>query len=133
MPEKGTIWRKWDLHIHTPYSKIHQYSNANWDTYFLKLAQITKEKNISVIGINDYWILEGYYKVREAWEKKQKFTDPDNNEEYNLSHIEAIFPVVEYRTDQYVGENQKLNIHYLFDPTLSIDKLKEVVTKLYNS
>lgn len=130
----GSMWKKWDLHIHTPYSKVKDYLNADWDLFFLNLAKITKQKNISVIGINDYWILDGYYKVRDAWEQKTEFTDPNDptsNSTYNLSHIEQIFPMVEYRINTYVASNKKLNIHYLFDPKLSIDELKNIISKMY--
>ena len=128
--EKGSEWRKWDLHIHTPYSKINDYTGGDWNIYFLQLAKITLQKKISVIGISDYWILDGYYKVREAWESNTKFID-DEGKEYTLSHIKQIFPLIEYRNETTVGNNKKLNIHYVFDPSLSLEKLKEIVTKIY--
>ena len=64
---------------------------------------------MTVIGINDYWFLDGYKRVVEARESGR------------LQNLEAIFPVIELRLDHFGGTNGKLarvNLHVIFDPDL---------------
>lgn len=44
---RGSEWRKWDLHVHSPIS--HGYS-GNWENFFKQL----QNADCDVIGINDY-------------------------------------------------------------------------------
>lgn len=73
---RGSQWRKWDLHIHTPYS-IEQdyggYSTENWDRFINELESLPLE--IKVLGINDYIFLEGYKKVlkEKAYRKAKEY------------------------------------------------------------
>ncbi|MEM5640440.1 hypothetical protein AAHH71_26210 [Bacillus toyonensis] len=64
---RGSLWRKWDLHVHTPESLVHQYNCAAeddvWEKYISDLERLPPE--IKVIGINDYIFLDGYIKVLE--------------------------------------------------------------------
>jgi predicted metal-dependent phosphoesterase TrpH len=50
---RGSEWRKWDLHVHSPASYINGFSN--WDSYVKKLNEITKQKDIKVLGVTDYF------------------------------------------------------------------------------
>ncbi len=54
---RGSEWRKWDLHVHTPASIVNHYSkNSNdddvWESYIKDLENLPKD--IKVLGINDY-------------------------------------------------------------------------------
>ena len=53
---QGSIWRKWDLHIHTP-------SSYDWDKSCKDSAEDIVEKaiseNISVIAITDHHTVNG--------------------------------------------------------------------------
>jgi hypothetical protein len=78
---KGSEWRKWDLHIHTPYSIIQNYGgDTQWDKFIEALEQLPRE--VKVIGINDYYFIDGYEKVMHY--KNQG----------RLSNIEKIFSVL---------------------------------------
>lgn len=55
---KGSEWRIWDLHIHTPgTAKNDQYGNdeAAWEAYIAKLEENT---DVAVLGITDYFSSE---------------------------------------------------------------------------
>jgi hypothetical protein len=61
---KGSNWRKWDLHVHTPESIINDYpgdKEKSWEA-FLKDLESLPDK-FKVIGINDYIFLDGYRRV----------------------------------------------------------------------
>ena len=61
---RGSEWRKWDLHVHTPESIIHHYTGQNpWKKFIEDLEQLPTE--FKVLGINDYIFLDGYEKVLE--------------------------------------------------------------------
>ena len=50
---KGAEWRKWDLHVHTPYSIYQKFGadeNTTWEKYISDLENLPEE--FSVIGIN---------------------------------------------------------------------------------
>ena len=66
---RGAAWRIWDLHVHTPASFEQGYGGDNdevWEKYIDELEKLPEE--MKVIGINDYWFLDGYKRVREAKE-----------------------------------------------------------------
>lgn len=105
---KGSLWRKWDLHIHTPMSIVQQYGGNNdtvWNRFVQSLETI--DPNTKVIGINDYYFIDGYEKVME-YKKNGR-----------LSNIEKVFPILEFRIDTFSGASDnkfnKINLHVLFD------------------
>jgi hypothetical protein len=64
---RGSSWRKWDLHVHTPDSIVHNYSvppgTDVWESFISDLESLPP--NFKAIGINDYLFLDGYKKVLE--------------------------------------------------------------------
>ncbi|MFV8170266.1 TrlF family AAA-like ATPase [Mycolicibacterium peregrinum] len=113
---RGSEWRMWDLHVHTPDSIIQDYAalaEARWPRFLQELSELPSD--IKVIGINDYWFLDGYKKVRSAKDKGQ------------LPNIEEIFPVIELRCDTFSGSEgslKRLNVHLILDPSEPIDNLE---------
>ena len=64
MFNKGSEWRKWDLHVHTPASLDHKYGgndDATWEKFLTDLENLPEE--FKVIGINDYFFIDGYERV----------------------------------------------------------------------
>ncbi len=113
---RGTEWSIWDLHVHTPASFEQGYGGDNeavWEEYIADLEGLPKE--IKVIGINDYWILDGYDRVREAKESGR------------LKNIDEIFPVIEMRLQHFggtTGDLSRVNLHVIFDPELGAEKIR---------
>ena len=105
---KGSEWRIWDLHIHTPYSICQEYGDneGNWEKFISSLENLPID--VKVIGITDYYFIDGFKKVMDYKLKKGR-----------LQNIEKIFPILEFRTDTFGSgsENklQKINLHILFD------------------
>ena len=49
----GSIWRKWDLHIHTPKSIIQGYGGDNktaWDAFVQKIASLPADIKPRITG-----------------------------------------------------------------------------------
>jgi len=104
---RGSEWRKWDLHVHTPFSHTSEYIGATeeekWENFITGLESLPSD--IKVIGVNDYLFLDGYEKVL-------RFKDSGR-----LQNIELILPVVEFRLKEFVGSNdqlKKINYHVIF-------------------
>ncbi|PKP59852.1 hypothetical protein CVT91_06095 [Candidatus Atribacteria bacterium HGW-Atribacteria-1] len=96
---RGSEWRKWDLHIHSP------------ATYGGSYDEFVKNLNTSeaeVIGINDYCTIEGYEQVIS---KSDKTGD------------KILFPVIEFRmnnmvlnkNDPRLNSGPRINFHIIFD------------------
>lgn len=114
----GSTWKKWDLHIHTPSSVVHNYQGAPndaWEAFLLDLEALPSE--FKVIGINDYIFIDGYERVRKA-----------KLEQGRLKNIDLILPVIELRLDKFSGVVKKekdgtysqsgwnrINLHIVFD------------------
>ena len=61
---RGSEWRKWDLHVHTPgTAKNDQYGDTEevWSQYI----ECLEKSDISVFGITDYFSMDNYYRVLE--------------------------------------------------------------------
>lgn len=118
---KGSNWNKWDLHVHTPDSIVHDYKfkdeEKKWDEYIDSLEKLPED--IKVLGINDYWFIDGYKKVLKYKENGR------------LENIELILPVVEVRLKEFVGNTSlnKINYHIVFSDKLTA---KEIETYFLN-
>jgi len=116
---KGSEWRKWDLHVHSPLSILNnQFSKLSsgkpdWEAFLQKLETI----ETSVIGITDYFTIEGY-KVLKAYK--------DNG---RLSNIHSIFPNIEFRLKNIVsarnGEEKRINLHVVFSDEIAVEDIEE--------
>ena len=114
---RGSLWNKWDLHIHTPISLINSYggdSEKIWDAYIDDLEQLPPE--FTVLGINDYIFIDGYRKLLSEKSKGR------------LSNIDLLLPIIELRLDKFGGSSNKLsrvNLHIIFSNALSPDIIEQ--------
>lgn len=108
---RGSMWRKWDLHVHTPDSLVQNYSGDNdaaWDRYITELEALPPE--FKVIGINDYIFIDGYKRVQREKEKGR------------LSNIDLFLPVIELRLNIFGGTSgalSRVNFHIIFSNSIS--------------
>ncbi|MGB3478932.1 MAG: hypothetical protein WBB67_07210 [bacterium] len=58
--QRGSEWRKWDLHVHTPSSFDYQYHGED---AFEKIAEAINNSDIEVCAITDHFTIEGYEKL----------------------------------------------------------------------
>ena len=96
---KGSAWRKWDLHVHTPDSLVNSYGSHNaWDRFIKELRNLPPE--FKVLGINDYIFIDGYKKLLEEKAKG------------NLPNIDLLLPVIELRLNKFGGSNSGCNTNW---------------------
>jgi ABC-type lipoprotein export system ATPase subunit len=134
---RGSIWRKCDFHVHTPFSALENQFGADFDLYVQTLFKKAIEKSIQVIGITDYFTIDGFKKIKLEYlgdEKKLKtlFTD----EEIGKIRKILILPNIEFRLNKIIQiikikgeetriENGRINFHVIFSENISIKKIEE--------
>ncbi len=112
MNKIGSIWRKWDLHIHCPSTVFNnQFEGTTeiekWEKYTTEIEAL---KGFSVLGITDYFSIKGYKKMLEL--KTQG----------HFSNIDLILPNVELRIIPVTGDSKAINLHIIFSPSI-VDEL----------
>jgi ABC-type lipoprotein export system ATPase subunit len=114
---RGSEWRKWDLHVHSPAS--HNFS-GDYNQFVIQLGNA----DCDVIGINDYFSVAGYREVL------RRLADPAGGVEGNKAYRDSLeklrtktlIPLVECRMNNVLmnkkGTGQRINFHLIFDPDI---------------
>lgn len=101
----GSEWRKWDLHVHTPFSVLNNQFHLSsgtpedFDKYVTELFTSAVKKGICAIGVTDYFSVEGYTKIRNEYLSHPDVMArlfPDEGLRSKVCKI-AVFPNVELR------------------------------------
>lgn len=110
---RGSEWRRWELHLHTPFTKkADQYTgrttDEKWDNFYTSIAGYIGNgseplRSICAIAITDYLSIDNYLKV--CADKRL----PDS--------VKLVFPNVELRMTP-IASDSPINIHCLFDPSI---------------
>src|SRR4051812_47432263 len=96
---KGSEWRKWDLHIHSPASILENGFGSDWDVYVATLFKTILKKEIAVIGITDYFTIDGYKKIKEEYlANDDKLRTLFSAEEIEKIKKILILPNIEFRS-----------------------------------
>lgn len=111
----GSVWRKWDLHIHTPASyhwkgqKFEGQSGATLDANCLAVIEAINKADADSFCIMDYWTFNGFVTLR-------------NYERRNPGTLKKkVFPGLEFRLE--ASTNYRLNAHILLNDTLDDQEL----------
>ena len=69
MENRGSEWRKWDLHLHTPGTAINDKfkleNNTNEDELWKDYCKRINSSGVSVVGITDYGSVDNYILLKE--------------------------------------------------------------------
>jgi len=122
---RGSIWRKWDLHIHTPYSILNNGFGDNFDIYVQTLFKTAISKNISTIGITDYFTINGYKELKEVYlGNSEKLNELFTREEIEKIKNILVLPNIEFRLHDLVN-NRRVNFHVIFSNEVSTRDIEE--------
>ena len=108
---RGSIWRKWDLHLHTPES-YHQEFGKDWDNYVASLRSKAAEHDIEVAVINDYFSVDGYARIVDNY-CEDKYPAPS----LKLPNGKKLYllPGIELRLSIFDHDEDAVNLHIMFD------------------
>lgn len=104
MYSKGSIWRRWDPHLHGPGTVLNnQFSGDDvWEDYLIALE--SSNPIIEALGITDYYSLDVYEQVRA------------HKENGRLPNVGLIFANVELRYGVGTDKGSPVNFHLLISP-----------------
>ena len=115
---RGSIWRKWDLHVHTPASfhwnggkRFCDMTEAEKETALDELVQKVKQSDIAAFGVMDYWTFDGYWALRDHIGSKGQALD------------KTVFPGMELRIEAPV--DYRLNIQVILSDSLTKQQLQD--------
>lgn len=129
---RGSEWRKWDLHVHTPASVLRNEFGDDWDNYVVTLFKKAIENDISAIGVTDYYLPEGYKILKtEYLDNPSKLSSLFNYEELEAIKKIKVFPNIEFRITKLVlgkekdlSWNRKVNYHVILSDDISVEKIE---------
>ncbi|MCK9327898.1 MAG: hypothetical protein M0P69_20555 [Bacteroidales bacterium] len=110
---KGSKWRMWDLHIHSPYTFLaNEYGNLSISDYVDRLV----ESGVQVIGLTNYF----------------RFADNEIEEIKPLLEEKgiAVFPNLEFRTQPENKDNEEMHVHLIFSDQTPLEKIKSFLGRL---
>lgn len=122
--DRGSEWRKWDLHIHTPASfhwdgkKFSPAMNSLADIALIdEMIDAFNAAEPAVFAIMDYWTFDGWFAL------KNRLSQP------NAPKLEkTVFPGIELRLMSPM--KGRLNAHVLFSDQISEQELKDFKSRL---
>jgi ABC-type lipoprotein export system ATPase subunit len=101
----GSLWRKWDLHVHAPGTKKNdQYRITGQDSLDAYCDRL-EASDVAALGITDYFSADSYFAVTKRFKEKY----PDSKK--------VLFPNIELCTSDVVNAaSEEVNLHVVFNP-----------------
>ena len=104
-PTNGSIWRRWDLHLHAPGTKLaSSFGDAN-AANLKSYVDTLEASDVQVFGITDYFSFDCYFDVTRAYQAAY----PEGKK--------LFIPNIEFRLTETISKDARhVNTHVLIDP-----------------
>lgn len=110
----GSVWNKWDLHLHSPLTNL----NNNYGKITLQeYAHAIKNANLSLIGITNYF----YFKENELELIRAALKEIDSKT--------VVLGNIEFRINQPNKEGEWINVHIIFSEAFSTKMINDLLSK----
>lgn len=109
--------------MHTPASALNNGFGEDWEVYVQRLFKTAIDKKIAVIGITDYFHIEGYKKVREILIDSAKMSSLFTEEERAAIARILVLPNIEFRL--FPINRNRLNFHVIFSDVVTERDIEE--------
>lgn len=109
--KKGSEWRKWDLHLHTPYTNLENNFKSDASNYILKI----KDCGINVVALTNYFFF-----------KEEEF---ELQKEFKKIGITA-FLNLELRVSYTNNRNECCDLHIIFSDDVNKQEISDFLIKL---
>ncbi len=128
---RGSEWRKWDLHVHSPASA---HFSGDEQGFIIQLGN----SDCAVIGINDYFSVAGYKDVLRRLNSHDEATIYDTRYQEALEKLreKTLLPVIECRMNNVVigkknnNSGQRINFHIIFSNDIDPDNIETFIKSL---
>lgn len=121
MLSRGSVWRRWEPHIHAPGTVMNdQFKGPSaWDDYIAALEAASPA--IEALAVTDYYVTDTYERVIQ-------FKDAGH-----LPNVGLIFPNVEVRLDVATAKGSFVNLHLFVSPEDDdhIEQLERLLSRLH--
>lgn len=118
---RGSEWRKWDLHVHTPNTQKNdcfRTTDKSKDVWGLFCENI-ENSDVDVIGITDYFSVANYFIFLTKFKKMYP------------NSTKIFFPNIEICTSDVVNKaSEEVNMHLIFDLKISQKQIREFLINL---
>lgn len=127
---RGSEWRRWDLHVHTPYSALNNGFGSDFAAYARYLFQAALAEQVAVIGVTDYFTIAGYRALRNLQEQPP----PELEALLGPQGVAAasairLLPNIELRSSIVIpagqGQGNRVNFHVLFSSDVDPNDIDE--------
>lgn len=125
---RGSEWRRWDLQVHTPLSALNNGFGQDFDTYAKTLFERAVAEQIAVIGVTDYFTIDGYKQLRSLQQNPKRLTDLVGEKLAVAAQGIRLLPNVEFRLDAFVrvdGQDARINAHVIFSDDVEPRDIEE--------
>ncbi|WP_350289025.1 TrlF family AAA-like ATPase [uncultured Croceitalea sp.] len=99
----GSIWHRWDPHIHIPGTLKNDYKDGTSLDDFLQKVNASNPP-IKALGITDYNVLDSYERILPIFKNG------------GLPNVKLLFPNIELRFSVNAGKGSPINVHLLVSP-----------------
>lgn len=117
---RGSEWRKWDLHVHPPGTKLSDgYKRKSEDLDWDRFCKSIHDSDVEAFGITDYFSFDSFFAFKENYQRL-----------YPESH-KIFFPNLELRLNEAVNKaTEVVDFHIIFPPNLSQEEANEFLREL---
>lgn len=117
---RGSEWRKWDLHVHLPGTKLSDcYEKRDGRDDLDRFADVIERSDVAVLGITDYFTAAESIKFIEHFKNRHPGSD------------KLLLVNVELRLNETVSRDvQLVDFHVIFRDTVAPEKIMEFLSKL---
>jgi hypothetical protein len=116
----GSIWRRWDLHLHAPGTKLSSGFGSPDEAGLKRYVDTLEKSDVHGFGITDYFSFDSYFLVRNAYITAY----PDSQK--------LLIPNIEFRLLEAISKDVRhIHAHVLIDPNAASEsKLNTLLSDL---
>lgn len=116
----GSIWTRWDLHLHAPGTKLSNHFGGASEENLRRYVNELESSEVQVFGITDYFSFDSYLSVTKAYQAAH----PDGDK--------LFVPNIEFRLTETISRDARhIHTHVLIDPTAAMEtKLRTLLSDL---
>ena len=130
---RGSYWRRWDLHVHSPFSELNNRFGADFDNYAKELFTRARDNGIACVGITDYFLVDGYKQLKELIDDDTKLRSLLDPPYFEYAKQLLVLPNIEFRSSPIVRQtdangrthDSRVNYHIVFSNSVSAETIEE--------
>lgn len=130
---RGSYWRRWDLHVHSPYSELYNGFGSDFDRYAKELLTKAKDSGIACVGITDYFLVDGYKQLRRLIDDDTKLESILGSSYAEYAKELLLLPNIEFRSSTIVRQmdasgashDSRVNFHIVFSDAVTAETIEE--------